>query len=301
MSYAPPPPPVADGVLVADRYAMLGDLARGRYGACCMCNGTCYTWWSDRAPSGYVPLHEGCVPRLVEHWTKFVADGGAEPERTFVPPSGRRGAYARRAATVDTAPASAPQQPARVVTAGAVLPDRFIPGPFWLPGDDHLTPWTGLLETATGHTVCPAGANVAHAEKTYAFYRSQRIVSYNTPVVGGALIAPDGSVTRSWGSVPVVGSPRWVSVSIRSEWGMCPGCGELKWPGSWRTDRNVCMGCQSAREVADPREWPYETPHPGQQAVPDTFITTKKVTPPASARLAPSLNRGRLTSRRKSG
>lgn len=295
--YSPPAPPMADGQLVVRPHAMLGEIAHGRYGACCMCNGTCWTWWSDRAPSGYVPLHEGCVPKLVEYWEQLVADGDTEPERVFVPPSGRRGAYARRAPKVDPELA----EPAPIIRVGtaANLPDDFTPGHFWRPGDDHNTPWTGLLETATGLVMCPAGDDRAHAEKVFDFYRLTRVISFSTVVVGGAVIAPDGTVSMSWGSVPSVDGPRWEAVRTLSEWRRCTGCSEVRWPGSWVTvEGNRCKQCQMELETADPREWPSEALFPGDQFVPESFEKAKKVTLPASARLKPTLSRGRLTSRR---
>jgi hypothetical protein len=295
--YIPPPPPVVDGELAVNVHGVRWQIARGRYGSCCICGGTCYTWYSPEPPSGYVPLHDGCVGRLIDHWVTRIADGDFGAEKVRTPVSGRRGAYARLSSTIREDPTA---QVVRVAS-GAVLPEGFTPGPYWLPGDDHSTPWNGLLETAAGQTICPAAANRAHAVRVFELYRANPLVMFGPAIVGGALIAPDGQVVDSWGSVPTPGHPRWSPIRSLSEWQRCP-CGELRWPGSWVTvDGGRCPACRSAEETDDPREWPADPPYPGDRYVPESFVASRKVTLPASARLRPTLSRGTYTSRRKSG
>lgn len=298
-TYAPPAPPMVDGELTVSAHRLRIELMRGRYAGCCICNGPCWEWWSPAPPSGYVPLHNHCAPRLIERWRAMMAEGDTEPESIHVPPSGRRGAYARRAATVTEDVTVAPVRRA----TGATLPPGFAPGPFWLPGDDETTPWTVLLETAAGHTVCPAGPNRAHAEKVFSSYRTLPRINFGPMVVGAALIGPDGAVLDSWGSVPVPGAPRWETIHTLSDWMRCPaGCKSLRWPGSWVTSRNWCPDCQAPEESDDPREWPGGADFPGERYIPESFTKAQRIIVPADAarRFRPSLKNG-FTSPRKKG
>jgi hypothetical protein len=188
------------------------------------------------------------------------------------------------------------------LAGGAMLPEGFTPGPFWRPGDDENTPWTVLLETASGLTACPAGANRAHAEKTYDRYASRREVDFGPVVVGGALFAPDGAVTASWGSVPSPERPRWCGIVRLPDWQRCPGCGEIRWPGSWVTIEGArCPDCQASAETDDPRPWPAGADFPGEASIPESFTKGRKVTPPASAvyRFRPNLRTGFASRSRK--
>lgn len=302
-TYAPPPPPLHDGELTVTANRLRIELMRGRYAGCCMCKGPCFTWWSAAPPSAYVPLHNQCAPRLVERWQHVLAEGGTEPEKFLAPPSGRRGAYAQRAATVTAA--DAVPVPAVRLADGAMLPPGFTPGPFWQPGDDEHTPWTVLLETAAGHTFCPAGPNRAHAEKVFGGYRSQPQINFGPVIVGAALIGPDGAVLDSWGSVPQPDRPRWASIRTLSEWVRCPSCDDPRWPGSWVTiEGGWCPDCQLAEETDDPRPWPAGADHPGEARVPESFTAAKKIrrgSLPAAARqrFRPNLRSGFTSPRRK--
>lgn len=299
-TYAPPAPPLADGELTVSVHRLRIELVRGRFAGCCLCKGPCFTWWSRTPPSGYVPLHDHCAPRMIERWRQMLADGDTEPEVFMAPPSGRRGAYARRAATA--ASVDAIVAPVRLAT-GAMLPPGFTPGPFWLPGDDEFTPWTVLLETAAGHTVCPAGANRAHAVKVFGGYRTLPQINFGPVIAGAALIGPDGAVADSWGSVPTPGTPRWEPIHVLSEWKRCTGgCGALRWPGSWETAAGWCRECQAAQEAGDPREWPDGASFPGERYIPESFTKVARIIVPAAAarRFRPSLKNG-FTSQRKRG
>lgn len=298
-SYAPPAPPLADGELTHSVHRLRIELERGRMGGCCICKNTCFTWWSAAPPSAYVPLHHHCAPKLIERWRAMLAEGdtGAAAER-LAAPAGPMGAYARRTPTVAAVAATAPVR----LAGGAMLPEGFTPGPFWQPGDDESTPWSVLLETAAGLTLCPAGANRAHAEKTYGKYEAQRRIDFGAEVVGAALIAPGGDVVASWGSVPSPDGPRWAALTRLSGWQRCPGCSEIRWPGSWVTiEGGRCPDCQAPAEVDDPRPWPAGAEFPGEAHIPESFTKGKKVTPPASAvyRFRPSLRTGFASPRKK--
>lgn len=302
-TYAPPPLPLRDGELTTTANRLRVELAHGRYAGCCICKGPCFTWWSAAPPSAYVPLHNHCAPKLIKQWQHVLTEGSAEPERVLASPSGRRGAYAQRASTVtatDTAPA-----PAIRLAAGVTLPEGFTPGPFWQPGDDENTPWTVLLETGAGLTICPAGANRAHAEKVFTGYRLQPQINFGPVVVGAALIAPDGAVLDSWGSVPQPDRPRWASIRTSPDWVRCPSCGDPRWPGSWVTvDGGWCPDCQAAEEADDPRPWPAGSDYPGDARVPESFGEAKKVKRgalPVAARrkFTPNLRTGFTSPRRK--
>jgi hypothetical protein len=299
-SYAPPAPPLADGELTHSVHRLRAELESSYLGGCCMCKDTCPTWWSAAPPSGYVPLHYRCAPKLIARWREMMADGDTGAAAApLAAPSGPMGAYARRAAAAVFIPAAAPTR----LASGAVLPEGFTPGPFWRPGDDETTPWTTLLETAAGLTMCPAGRNRAHAEKTLRRYEKQREITFGPAVVGGALFAPGGDVVESWGSVPSPDGPRWVSIRWLSEWQRCPGCGDIRWPGSWVTvEGGRCRDCQAPLEVDDPRPWPEDPAFPGEARIPESFTKGRKITPPASAvyRFRPNLRTG-FTSPRKRG
>jgi hypothetical protein len=298
--YALPAPPLADGELTHSVHRLRIELAPGHLGGCCACKGTCFTWWSAAPPSAYIPLHHHCAPKLIERWREMIAEGDTGvASGPMAAPVGPMGAYARRAATVVADPAMAPLR----LAGGAVLPEGFTPGPFWRPGDDENTPWTVLLETGAGLTICPAGPNRAHGEQTLARYEAQRRIDFGPAVVGGALFAPDGAVPTSWGSVPSSQGPRWSSILRLSDWQRCPECGEIRWPGSWVTaEGGRCRDCQAPAEVDDPRPWPDDAAFPGEGQVPESFTKDRKVTPPASAvyRFRPSLRKG-FTSPGKKG
>jgi len=298
-TYAPPAPPLADGELTHSVHRLRIELERGRLGGCCMCKGTCFTWWSAAPPSAYVPLHDHCAPKLITRWREMLAEGvtGAA-SAPLATPSGPMGAYARRAATVAAVPAVAPVR----LAGGAMLPEDFTPGPFWLPGDDETTPWTVLLETAAGLTECPAGANRAHGEAVLRRYEQQGRIDFGPDVVGGALFAPDGAVVTSWGSVPSPAGPRWPAITRLPEWQRCPGCSSIRWPGSWVTVNGArCPDCQAPAEAADPRPWPAGSDFPGEAHIPESFTKDRKITPPASAvyRFRPSLRTGFASPRKK--
>lgn len=299
-AYAPPAPPLVDGELSVSVHRLRIELVRGRLGGCCACKGTCSTWWSAMPPSAYVPLHDHCAPKLIARWRDMIAEGDTGPAAApLAAPAGPMGAYARRSATVVADAVTAPVR----LAGGAMLPEGFAPGPFWRPGDDADTPWSVLLETTAGLTLCPAGANRAHAEKTYSRYEKQHRIDFGPEVIGAALIAPDGETLASWGSVPSPEGPRWCSITRLAEWQRCPECDSLRWPGSWvTTEGGRCPDCQAPAEVADPRPWPPGSDFPGEAQVPELFTKGKKITPPAAAvyRFRPNLRTG-FTSPRKKG
>lgn len=299
-TYAPPAPPLNDdGELTHSVHRLRIELVSSRLGGCCVCKGTCHTWWSATPPSGYVPLHDRCAPKLIERWREMIVEGVTGPAAApLAAPAGPMGAYARRTPTVAADEVRAPVR----LAGGAMLPPGFTPGPFWRPGDDENTPWSVLLETAAGLTLCPAGSNRGHAEKTYSRFEVRREIDFGPVVVGGALIAPDGDVPASWGSVPSPDGPRWAAIVRLSQWQRCPGCGEVRWPGSWVTiEGHRCPDCQAPAEAADPRPWPAGADFPGESHIPESFTKDRKVTPPASAvyRFRPSLRSGFASPRKK--
>lgn len=281
--YLPPAAPPGAEITPSYRYRIMWELQAGHIGLCCVCHGPSRYWWSATPPSAFVPLHDSCAPELVRRWI----DGDTVEEDVVESAvmrrvSGGRGMYGRIKATASRDPAIPAPAPS---LRGATLPEGFVPGPYWMPGDDGNTPWVALLETTTGHVVSPSCRSRERAARVVERYRMAPPWGGGM-VLGGAVIAPDGSALDTWGSVPVPGRPRWEGIQRLSMWARCTGCGELRWPGSWVTvTAGRCAGCTRESETEDPRQWPPDPPHPGQNRIPEQFTKEKRVTPPKQAKV----------------
>jgi hypothetical protein len=266
MSYVLPNPPLVDGkVLLAAE--IHGQTVDGALGECIACGGTCWGWWSDRPPSGYVALHPTleCAQRLRVLWQNALRDG--EVGGPEAPPvvTGRHNAYARRRGGAISTRVSAPVP----VKHAIELPPDFVPGPFWKPGYGHLVPWVLLSQTASGHMFTPFGEDRQTGLRRLREQRMRRVVLHNVPVVGAALIGPDGTVTDSWGDPPTPGRSRWRPILRIPEWRRCLGCDTARWPGTWMSAHGaLCRACLEPGEVDDPRPWPPDPTFPGLGTAP---------------------------------
>lgn len=255
-------------------------LTRGRCSGCCMCHRACWTWWSPNPPSGYVPLHSGCIGRLFEHWQARPIDSDDKDVRPAeaaitVRSAPRIGAYARLTSTVAARPARGVV--ALSVRQPAVLPDGFTPGPFWLPGDSADSPWTVVAETAAGWTLYPRDSH-ENAYETAVRLGKLRETSDRVPVVAATLVDPQGCREAVWGELIDLTKPtRWRTVVRLHYWAYCRGCDGMRWPGTWVDSGTVrCLACLAVDERDDPRPALMEPSYPGDRYVPEEFTKAPK-------------------------
>lgn len=254
-------------------------LRRGRCSGCCVCDQTCWTWWSPNPPSEYVPLHRRCIDGLFEHWKTWQENPDEMPAPAapaVVLP--RIGAYARLASTV----AARPEGPTATAVAltgrrAAVLPGAFTPGPFWLPGDTADSPWTVVTETASGRTVYPFDTH-DRAFTMATRLEKLRETSDRVPMVAATLVSPDGFCETVWGKpIDLDESSRWQAVVRLHYWAYCRGCSGMRWPGTWIEMRGMrCLACLAESEQDDPRPALNEPAYPGDRYVPKEFTKAPK-------------------------
>ena len=219
----PPPPPLNDHGRVAVNTAdVAGALEDGLNCGCVVCDhSTRYHW---RMPSGeYIPIHAGCVPRLVAHWHERVEAGDVDqPE---VVSGARRGAYARRATST-----GARVHPPRARS----LPSSSMGSPWFRPGMPQGAPWIIVIESTHGRLTFCHGDNEPHAREVLRFYRAT--TANGTPLlfpggpvaVGAALLDPAGDVVDGWGEEFDLDSPsRWSPPPRRPEF-IAPTGGKRK-------------------------------------------------------------------------
>lgn len=265
-----------------DAHVVKTTLDRGRCAGCCVCELSCWTWWSPNPPSGYAPIHEKCVDRLFEHWDAMRAGGDMPTVTVEAAPTKRVGAYARLESVAPTGPASAV-----VVLTGqkaAVLPEGFRPGAFWLPGDTADGPWTMLAVTAAGVTATPC-STAERAREQARRLSLLKETSDRVPAVGAVVVAPDGTWSHCWGRVGnapdrlechEAGAPLftlWRPITRMSDWWTCAGCHEMRWPGTWGEFVSLCcLVCLAHDEMDDPRPPLLIQPsRPGDRYLPEWF------------------------------
>jgi hypothetical protein len=238
-------------------------LRHGVLSGCIMCgHSTGLYWpWEDR----FHPLHEGCIPRLLEHWkamlvTSSEEDGPrARPTATTKP---RRSAYARRQKAAEEAGA-----PAMLSAVAPVIPAAVQANPWWRPGLSPDAPWYAVAESTVGRKHTPSSSRewalnaMRHAKSLASQDREDGVI-----VLGGYVVAPDASIVAEWGvHAPPFADPLFrpldkVGGGSAETWGWerCRGCDTWRWPGCWLLE--VERLCQKCAGDDDGRPWPVDPP-----------------------------------------
>ena len=263
MKLIPPPPPVRDSELAVSQRTVVVTLRHGVLSGCIMCGHSTGLYWPHE--SCFHPLHEGCIPRLFEHWSAMLAtlDEAEAGPRVAPQRSVRTGrsAYARRAsaaaAPAPTASATAPR-----------IPEAVQANPWWRPGLGPDVPWMVVTESTVGRKHVPCNDRV-RGEHVMQHQRSLAGQDRDDGVIllGGALVGPDAAIVADWGVyAPPFGPPLYrplgkVGGGNADVWGWerCRGCDEWMWPGRWIVDSDrLCGSCAAPDD--DGRPWPIEPP-----------------------------------------
>lgn len=184
----PAPPLDAAGELALSATEVAAALVDGLVCACCACGrGGIFHWLHD---GRYVPLHPGCIPKLVEEWRALIASGQADAVRT----TGKLvGAYARRAAQRS----GASQPPTRAVSAS-------LGSPYFQPGMPEGAPWVAVADMPGDvPLITPSGLNEAHARRVNFQRRAATARGFGPSLrrelpLGGWVVGPDGEVHDRW-------------------------------------------------------------------------------------------------------
>ena len=285
MKLVPPPPPVRDSELAVSQRTVVVTLRHGVLSGCIMCgHSTGLYWpWEDR----FHPLHEGCIPRLFEHWKAMLVTSSDEdgprvrrpaptsaPGRADAAAASRpaRSAYARRRQAAEEVGA-----PVMLSAVAPVIPPAVQANPWWRPGIDPDRPWYAIAESTAGrtHTPCQrreqAEAAMRHAESLAAQDREDGVI-----VLGGCVVAPDTAIVAEWGThAPPFGDPLFAPLAKLTTWERCRGCGEHRSPGCWLLEaERLCQECAPD----DGRPWPVD-PFTSLTAPPAPVKTKAKARP----------------------
>jgi hypothetical protein len=175
-----------------------------------------------------------------------------------------------------------------VVTAVApVIPDAVQANPYWRPGLGPNEPWMVMIESTVGrlHTPCNVNSEHAHSVLRKAESLAALGADFLRPGVitlGGAVVAPDGSIAASWGKyADPFGEPLYRPLAKvgggAANWGweQCRSCGGWLWPGRWVVaESRQCGSCAKAED--DGRPWPVDPPAPGGRSEPPPPPPKKK-------------------------
>lgn len=268
MKYIPPAPPMAGGTLTVTAYQVTAALEFGVLSGCVMCGSSCGHYWPHEGR--YHPVHKACVHRLFEYWQTQISDVEIEAGTPAPAPAGARrgGAYARRAAK---AAASGTNVTAPVTSAPSglapVIPDAVRRNPLWRPGEGPDAPWMVIVETNTGRQVIVAG-DADHARARCAELAKTDQGASGELLFSGVVMAPDGTLSGSWGGGAGVDTPPLYTALSRlnGRWAKCWKCDRWRWPGCWLTEvGSTCADC-TVDEI--PRPWPVEPAPPGGRTEP---------------------------------
>jgi hypothetical protein len=257
MSALPPPPRDESGELATHRWQVITELRGGISAACACCGQTTGTWWCDAsgARAAFYPVHERCVDKLIEAWREMIAHG---VDQGLVS-AALTGAYARRAAARTAATGS----------AHTVVASRSVDGgsPYFRPGMAQGTPWTACARSALGQVVItPCGGDEQRAVMLVVQWETLARGNHHgpgtAPVLGGAVVGPDGRASHCWGLAPVPGSPPpWEPIDHVSWTDSCRRCGAELRVGCWRgVESGQCLAC--LRETSPRPWWPADVPKP---------------------------------------
>lgn len=264
MKLVPPPPPMRDSDLAVSQRSVVVSLRGGVLSGCIMCgHSTGHYWpWENR----FHPLHEGCVPRLFEHWKAMLVtssdeDGPRARPAAAVARAGRS-AYARRREAAEAVGA-----PVMLSAVAPVIPVEVQANRWWRPGLGPDEPWYAVTESTVGRTHTPS-SNRAWAIKAMEHARALAGHDREDGVIllGGCVVAPDAAIVAEWGvHAPPHGDPLFrplakVGGGLSGPWGWerCRGCDAWRWPGCWLLEaERLCRDCAGDD---DGRPWPLDCP-----------------------------------------
>lgn len=263
MKLVPPPPPVRDSVLAVSQRSVVVSLRHGVLSGCIMCgHSTGLYWpWEER----FHPLHEGCIPRLFEHWGAMLVTSSEEDGPRIRPAAVRRSgrsAYARRREAAEETGA-----PVMLSAVAPAIPREAQANPWWRPGLGPDAPWFAVAESTVGRMHTPSSGRdwalkaMRHAEALATHDREDGVI-----VLGGCVVAPDASIVAEWGVyAPPFAAPLFrplakVGGGAAETWGWerCRGCDTWRWPGCWLLE--VERLCQACAGDDDARPWPADPP-----------------------------------------